>query len=90
MGKNKRKSDEQGRNKNWLLRIVLIMFGSIFVILGAAGLKNGVEWLPKFHPRTGTIGFDNSRHYIMLGVIFVLIGVVPWNWLFQRFGNPKR
>jgi hypothetical protein len=89
MGKNKRRRDEQNQKSNWLPRVLFTIIGAMLITLGAFGLRNGVGWIPRFSSRTGSVDFDNSLQYVILGVIFVLMGWIPWNWLSRRLDKRK-
>jgi hypothetical protein len=89
MNKYKRQRHDQRQQSNWPLRAFIIIFGALWMTLGAVGLHNGVGWIPKFDQRTGAVGFTSPLNYFIFGVIMVSIGAVPWNSRFERRTKRK-
>jgi hypothetical protein len=74
---------DQTIERRWPLRLFLISLGSIFSTIGIFGLKNGVLWIPRISQRSGRVAFTPTATFLVLGIIFLLIGVIPW-------GKPER
>lgn len=64
--------------KRWPLRLLLVALGSCAAVLGILGLKNGVWWIPGINYQLGRVGITPTITLVFLGLIFVLIGLIPW------------
>jgi hypothetical protein len=69
---------DQPSEKRWALRLILVGLGSTSSAIGIIGLKNGILWIPKLSQRFGTVTFTPTAMLLAFGLIFVLIGVIPW------------
>jgi len=60
------------------------------MFLGATGLRNGVGWIASFNAQLGRVVFSNPLDWLLMGALFVLMGIFPWNRIFERLNKPKR
>jgi uncharacterized membrane protein YqjE len=75
--------------KRWALRLVFVALGSCFTTLGIVGLKNVVWWIRGFNYQLGQVQITCTLYLVILGSIFVLIGLIPWGKRTSR-SNRKR
>lgn len=67
----------------WPWRLVLIIVGVGLILMGREMLHQGYLWVAGFDARFGRIAHRPSVDYIVIGLLTVLIGVLPWKPLFR-------
>jgi hypothetical protein len=81
----KQKSSQSG---DWVVRLVPGIFGLYLMLVGFFEYKQGHFWHVSFSERFGRPTFTPSLQRIALGIIFLLVGILPWrrisNWLERR------
>jgi hypothetical protein len=62
----------------WILRPVAIVVGLLCIFAGREAIHRGIFWIVGFDPRTGTIRTSPTLGFIHLGVVFIIVGLMPW------------
>jgi len=79
----------QTQKSSWLLHVFFILFGLLFLLPGAAALKNGALWKTKATSGASTPSFEAAVSFVGMGAILVLMGALPWNWISERLERRK-
>jgi hypothetical protein len=78
----------------WRVRAALVVPGLVSIALGVLALQQGIWWEKGFSERFGRFGTTPTLNWIVLGVIFTAIGLLPWNrisdWLEKRDAKKRR
>jgi hypothetical protein len=78
----------------WIARAALVVPGFAMIALGVLALQQDISWEKRFSERFGRFEITPTLNWIVLGVIFSVIGFVPWNrisnWLDKRDAKKRR
>jgi H+/Cl- antiporter ClcA len=81
-------------SKEWPLKLFIAGVGIATAMFGVFEIKHGIFWHTSFNERFGRVGFTPALGFIALGLLFFLIGVLPWrqisDWLERRESRRKR
>ena len=72
----------------WRARVILIAVGGSLIFLGREIIQQGDLWVAGYNARFGRFGYGPSLDYVMFGIAFVLVGIIPWKPVFlllERF-----
>jgi hypothetical protein len=70
-----RKADSTPR---WRARLLLVVIGGVISATGLAIVHMGYSWVAQSNTWVGTPGYAPSLAFVLFGLIFVIIGLVPW------------
>jgi hypothetical protein len=71
------------------LPIVFALIGVLLLTVGIASLKNGALWRSRATSGNGVVNFEGAVAFVGVGVMLVLMGAVPWNWISRRLEKRK-
>jgi hypothetical protein len=78
----------------WMERATLVVLRLVITAIGVVALQQGIWWEKSFNVRFGRFGIGPTLDWIILGVIFTVAGLIPWNrvsnWLEKRDAKKKR
>jgi hypothetical protein len=78
---------------DWPIKFGIVIFGSVIVLFGYLGHESGYAWFISRNPNAGRSTITTPWGIVALGMIFVLIGILPWKrisvWLEQRDARKK-
>ena len=77
-----------------MVRPTLVVLGLAITAIGVVALQQGIWWEKSFNARFGRFGITPTLNWIVLGVISLALGLMPWNrisnWLEKRDAKEKR
>jgi hypothetical protein len=52
--------------------------GGLVAAMGFYGYVHGSRWFRGYNATTGTFGIGPTLGFVALGLVFVVIGLIPW------------
>jgi hypothetical protein len=71
-------------------RLYFIVPGLLLIAFSIVAAFRGVWWIPWFSQRLGRVGITPSPMFGGLGIVFLAIGLFPWNRLAKNQKPPRR
>ncbi len=71
-------------------RLYFIVPGLLLIAFAIAAVSHGVWWIPGFSQKFGQPRITPALTFGGLGVIFLVIGLFPWNRLDKNQKPPER
>ena len=65
-------------------RIIAVVLGAFCIWMGWTARSQGYAWHTGYNARVGTETDTPTLSRIIYGVLIVLAGVFPWEWLVNR------
>jgi len=81
-------------SSEWPSHLGLVVFGVVLLLFGYFEWRHGRFWHASFNERFGRPGFVPALWLMALGVLFTLIGLMPWGriseWLDRRDDSRRK
>ena len=67
-----------------MFRIMAVVFGAISVAMGWEAQSQVFLWNSGYNARIGTETTGTTLSWIVIGVLLIIAGILPWKWLANR------
>jgi hypothetical protein len=64
--------------REWPIRLAFILLGGLLAAAGLGAVHNGKFWIVGYNVRLGRVGIAPTLGFAVFGLLFVILGIVPW------------